>query len=241
MMEFAARTAQERTEHGWSGDPVDPRWRLHLILVSDGGKALQAPNELSALGSVFRAIDLNGLETGPLRPIPNDDKPPTQMLSYLSSLTFSPDLIVMGKTMDDFRDHPGIFFADVDDDTLLSLTELVPDKAAARQAVEGFRKAQAEPKRDPNNRSKNCVTGNPDPVVLFACARANVERLVGADIWRAMNVFRETPTLDDSFSTDQADAIFRFGQYLVRLKWPCIHQKLNEAAQLPTSPERRLC
>jgi hypothetical protein len=238
MLDFSARTQGDRTERGASGNPVDARWQLDLILVSDGGKALQAPSELSALGSISRAIDLNGLETGALRGIPNDGKPPIQMLSYLSSLTFSPELVVAGRTMDEFRDHPEAFLARIDDKTLLSIADLNPDQNAAKPVVSEFEKAQANPNRDRKSRSRDCVTGSSDPVVVFACARIKLERLVAGDIWQTTSVFRETPTLQDHFSANQADAIFRFGRYLVRLKWPCIRQKLDEAA---TSAERREC
>jgi hypothetical protein len=163
------------------------------------------------------------------------------MLSYLSSLTFSPDLIVTGRTMDELRDNPGTFLDSVDDDTLVSLAGLIPEQAAVVRAVEEFRNAQANPKRDPRNRSRDCVAGSSDAVVIFVCARSALERLVGADIWRVVYVFREAPTLEDHFTATEADDIFRFGQYLVRLKWPCIRQKLNEAVHGAAEFEKRLC
>lgn len=117
------------TDHSWNGDAPDAKWRLDVILISDGGKALQASDELSTIGSVFRAIDLNGLETGALRRLSNDGNPPIELLSGLSSLSFSPDEIAYGYSTDELRDNPSIFLARglVNDETLLSLVELTPN------------------------------------------------------------------------------------------------------------------
>jgi len=35
--------------------------------------------------------------------------------------------------------------------------------------------------------------------------------MVGDDIWHAMTTFAAKPTLEDSFTADEAAAIFRFG------------------------------
>jgi hypothetical protein len=43
--------------------------------------------------------------------------------------------------------------------------------------------------------------------------------MVGEEVWTTLNAFMQKPTLEDSFTPAEANAIFRFGQYQVLLKW----------------------
>jgi len=43
------------------------------------------------------------------------------------------------------------------------------------------------------------------------CAWWDLVLMVGDDIWHAMTTFAAKPTLEDSFTADEAAAIFRFG------------------------------
>ena len=49
----------------WSGFQLGEEWKLDLIVISDGGKSLEADeNNKGLLSEVMRAIDVTGLETG---------------------------------------------------------------------------------------------------------------------------------------------------------------------------------
>jgi len=207
-------------------------WRLDAVLISDGGKALQAAEELSAFGAVFRAIDLNGLETGALRRFSNDGKPAIELLSNLSSISFSPDLIVYGLTTDELKDQPGTFLSRslVDDETLLNLLALVPQRGEASNLVGLYRSTGGSRVVPLSERRTKCMSNAIESEFRRDCLRYQIERLVGADLWRLLETFRNKSTLDDVFNGSEADDIFRFGRYLVRLKQKSIHEKLDAAA-----------
>ncbi len=216
----------------WSGDAPDARWQLDVILVSDGGKALQAAEELSAVGSVFRAMDLNGLETGALRRMSYRGEPPIVLLSALASLSLSPDTITSGHSADELRDRPSIFLNAglVGDAILESLAQLVPDRAAAQSLVHRFRAAPKGAYFGAREVKERCASNNPHVRASRACARYALESLIGADLWQVLSAFRSKPTLEEVFSDQQARDIFRFGQYLVLLKANDIRESLNNAA-----------
>jgi hypothetical protein len=94
--------------------------------------------------SVFRAIDLNGLETGALRRMSNSGKPAIELISSLSSVAFSPDAITLGHSTDELRSQPSLFLgpSHVSDETLISLAELALDQSSLNALIERFRSTQ---------------------------------------------------------------------------------------------------
>ena len=217
----------------WFRDNLDEDWSLDLILVSDGGQALQSASEISAIGSVFRAVDLNGLETGVLRMLPAGGTPRIEVLSSVSTFSFTPDQILSGVSPDDLRDKPDQFFIgkSVDLDTLAYMARLIPERAKVAPLLERFDAARREWAVHGGSFPINCVTQGDDAASRLGCARSAIVRAVGADIWRTFETFRQTPTLQDNFSRQAADEIYRLGQYLVRFHWNEIRTTLSAAAE----------
>lgn len=207
-------------------------WRLDMVLVSDGGKAIQSADKLSTLDGIFRAIDLSGLETGSLRRFWIGGKPAFELLSNISSLSFSPDQIVYGYTTDQLRDDPGIFLSRqlVDDETLLSVLDLGPARSKALELAAKFKSLNDPAILPQGERARQCQEQESSGHASRDCVRFVIERLVGADLWRVLTTFRQMATLEDNFSSHEVDDIFRLGRYLVRLKWKSIQDKLNAAA-----------
>lgn len=202
---------------GWTGFRPDADWQLDLILVSDGGKLLQATAPEGTLGSTLRAIDLSGLATGVLRPFGNGDGPPRVLLSALGTVAPSPDAAVLGHTHAQMRDdHHAYFRPDtLGDDVVDRLIALQGEPNATR-----LRAAWAQHRQHPrapvnvSTLKARCAKANADP----DCAWWAVVSTVGDDIWRSTQAFANTPTLSDHYTPEQARTIHRFGQYLVLLR-----------------------
>jgi predicted acylesterase/phospholipase RssA len=227
LADLLARIQQDparNEKQAWKNDPIDPGWKLDLLLSSNGGQALQTASELSSLASVVRAIELNGLETGPVRLLPGGEKPSIIMLSDNATLAFSPDMIVLGNSPDDFKKRPESFIGHttVDDKGLVALAEIADDQSIVRSIATTFREAG-------DQGSVDCKDAISTP---YACRRRDLVRAVGDDIWRAYVAFREKPTLDDSFTSEEVHKIFRFGRYLVRMRAKEVVEALDKAQRL---------
>lgn len=230
LADLLARIQQDsarKEKQAWKNDPIDPGWKLDLLLSSNGGQALQTARELSSVASVVRAIELNGLETGPVRLLPGGEKPPIIMLSENATLAFLPDMIVLGRSPDDFKNRPEFFLGNaiLDDKGLVALAEIADDQSIVRSIATKFHEAGDQVSGD-------CRDAISTP---YACHRRDLVRAVGDDIWRAYMAFREKPTLDDSFTSEEVRKIFRFGRYLVRMKAKEIVEALDKA-QDPRHP-----
>lgn len=91
LLEAADALAREAvtnpSANGWTGFAPSSDWALDLILVSDGGKFLQAHSGQGMLAATMRAIDLSGLETGVMRTMHNRDGRPLVVLSALARIS----------------------------------------------------------------------------------------------------------------------------------------------------------
>ena len=224
LLEAMDRQARQAADQAWVGHRPDADWQLDLILVSDGGKFLQAAAPEGTLGSTLRAIDLSGLATGVLRPFANGEGPPRVLLSALGTVAPSPDAAVLGQTQAQMRDaHHAYFRPDtLGDDVVARLIGLQGEPTATR-----LRAAWAQHRQHPrgpvnlSTLEARCGPGanaDPKPDPDPDCAWWTVVSTVGDDIWRSTQAFANTPTLSDRYTPEQARTIHRFGQYLVLLR-----------------------
>lgn len=217
------------TSLSWPGFQPGDAWKVDLIIISDGGKNLEADESAKSLFSqVMRAIDVAGIETGILRMM--TPVPPKVVLSLPSSLSFGADAIIVGFP------HPGnarerfFFFQpqQLDDATLDRIIELVPDKRNANEALEAYRRAKS-----PINLTKvdqYCVTPKKDFQDTPECRWWDLVSIVGSDIENTVSTFRKSETLEDSYNDEDAQALVRLGRYLVLLNAKVIDKQLIAAS-----------
>jgi predicted acylesterase/phospholipase RssA len=237
LLEAADALARERpadaAASGWTGFTPPADWALDLILVSDGGKFMQAQADQGVLASMMRAIDLSGLETGVLHAMRKRSDHPLVVLSALSTVAPGPDAAIVGMQQSSLRDAQYQFFrpATLAPDVLEKLVALVPAKVAARQALDAYTRLPPGFSVRLDGLAERCKGGDNEANRAAECDWWRLVSLVGEDIWRTTQVFVQTPTLSDSFSADQANAVFRFGQYMALLKTPEIRKALEVAAR----------
>ena len=219
------------TAKDWKGYTPDPRWKIDLMIISDGGKFLEATNASGLFSEIMRAIDISGLETGVERPIQLSDELPKIMLSPLSIFALSPDLILLGTKYDELRNSLFSYFSPTaySDDLLSEIVSLLPDQKLAQTRLRQYLAARTSKGVNLTKVRESCVGKEPDPAV-WECAWWGLVSIVGEDMWRTMTIFAGTATLDDSFSAGDAAAIFRFGQYMALLKSPEIEEGLRSVA-----------
>jgi predicted acylesterase/phospholipase RssA len=234
----------------WVRDNLQEDWKLDLIIASDGGQSPQSPEKISTLESIFRAIDLAGLETGAARAFPNGSPPKIELLSTISTFSFTPDQIVSGVSPDDLRDSPAKFFGNgsIDLPSLAYMAKLIPDQESTRPLIERFEAARQEWEKQSEPIPLNCAEQSNTPAARLGCARAALVEAIGADIWRTLQTFRGAATLNDNYSVEAARDLYRFGQYLLRFHWTRIKAELSAAADAkhsasgnngsPTAPPR---
>ena len=240
--EIAREGVTSPSKNGWTGFTPSADWALDLILVSDGGKFFQAESDQGVLAAIMRAIDLSGLETGVVREMRNTNNHPIIVLSALSTVAPSPDASIMGIKQTDERDAYYKYFrpSKFDEDALGKIVALVPDQQAAQAALTKYRLLPTGYIVKLNGLSKLCSAGNVESSVSYDCDWWRLVSLVGKDIWQVAEIFIHTPTLTDSFAPGQAEAVFRFGQYMGLLKSGEIRQALAFAiknrAQMSQKP-----
>lgn len=217
------------TSLSWSGFQPGDEWKLDFIIISDGGRDLEADeNATSLLSQVMRAVDVSGIETGIMRMMsPN---PPKVALSLYSSLAYGPDAIIVGFPHERNPRERFFYFQPqrLDDATLERIVDLVPDKITARAALDAYRRTKA-----PINLTKvdeNCVTAKKGFEDSAECRWWDLVRLVGSDIENTIATFRRSATLQDNYSDEDTNALVRLGRYLVLLNAKAIDEKLVDAA-----------
>jgi hypothetical protein len=206
----------------WTYDHVDPMWRLDLVIASDGGQALGVLEHLGGLSSVIRAVELNGMATGAMRPLPSGTDPSVVLLSENRIRAFVPDDVLVGSAPGRAKYSPEqIIQSELgDDDFLIALSRMHPDRE--RMAALAARVAAA-PESDT---SVYCRDEDSTP---RGCARQAFAREMGADIWHTFEVFSDIETLRDAFHIDEVESLVRFGRYLVRLNEGRIRDEINSA------------
>ena len=228
-------TGENPLSSSWSAYNPGPGWSSDVIIVSDGGKALEADDIGGALEEVSRAIDLVGLDTGVLRLVEMNDDLPKVFLSQASRIAPTPDAVLAGypwsasewALYDFFRPYG------LPDGILDQIVKLVPDQAAAREAFARFPKDPSEV----NTRDERCFSGDAAHSDLPSCRWWTLVRVVGADIVRATDVFRKTETLEDTYSSEDADALVRLGRYFVLLAWKDISEGLDRVTERANAAE----
>lgn len=215
----------------WRGFQPDADWKLDVVLVSDGGKFLQAEFPTGLLGPTMRAIDLSGLATGVMRPMNVTAEDRLVVLSALSVIAPGPDAVVLGMGTAALRDaHYAYFRPDtLGDDVVDRILALQSDPERMRSAWRTHRQRGAS-SINLTRAAAECPAAA-ETAVDADCAWWSVVSQVGEDIWRATQVFAQTPTLSDAYSADQAQTIFRFGQYLVYLQAPKLRHALAKASE----------
>jgi hypothetical protein len=216
------------TAKDWKGYTPDPRWKVDLMIISDGGKFLEATNASGLFSEIMRAIDISGLETGVERPIQLSDELPKTRLSPLSIFALSPDSILLGAKYDDLRSSLFSYFrpAAYSDELLSEIVSLLPDQKLAQTRLRQYLAAHSPKGVNLTKVRQLCMGKDPDPAV-WECAWWGLVSTVGEDMWRSMKTLAGAATLEDSYSAEDAAAIFRFGQYMALLKSPEIEEGLR--------------
>jgi hypothetical protein len=217
----------------WDGFRPPSDWALDLILVSDGGKFFRSESVAGALAATVRSIDLSGLETGVLRLMRNSSGRPLVVLSALNTVAPSPDALIAGITQTALRDNQYQYFRPklFDDATLSKIVSLVPNQVAAESALKAYKALPSGQLISLNQIDKRCAPGSDLSDGNADCVWWRLVSLVGSDIWQTAEAFMNTPTLSDTFDHGQAEAIFRFGQYLAFLKANNIQSALKSAGE----------
>ena len=121
----------------------------------------------------------------------------------------------------------------LDEATLERVVELVPDKAAAKSALDAYRRT-----RGPTNLTKvdeECVTPKKASEDTTECRWWDLVLLVGTDIENAAAIFRKSETLEDNYSEADANALVRLGRYLVVLNARNFDEMLTRASEARSS------
>lgn len=231
--EMAREPGASTPANRWGGFRPPTDWALDLILVSDGGKFLRSEADPGMLAATMRAIDLSGMETGVLRSMRSTSERPLVVLSALSTVAPGPDALIYGITQTARRDAQYEYFRPnmLDQATLAKLVALVPDQAAAQAALNAYRSLPPAHDIKLNDINERCAAHAETSFATADCAWWRLVSVVGEDIWQTAETFMRTPTLSDTFKPGQAEAVFRFGQYLVFLKSLEIQSALTAAAR----------
>lgn len=213
-------TGAARTSSSWPGFQTGSQWAQDLIIVSDGGAAMQSVGDFSwPLGEVMRAIDIASIETGVVRLMDRRRRPPKRVLAMPALISTYPDsTLVLAQperaAQRYFYFRPGLF----SDATLDRMVDLVPDGGVARRALADYRaSSQGEP-LDIGDADAQCESA-PAPATAL-CSWWRLVTAVGADIEASKTVFLASGTLRDTYSSEEVDALVRLGRYLVLLDWP---------------------
>jgi len=215
----------------WSGFQPDHDWQLDVMLVSDGGKFLQAKAPSGAMASAMRAIDLSGLATGVLRPMLKSPEHPRVLLSALSQTALSPDAIILGQPWTALRDAQYSYFRPdtLDDDVVNMILALQANPMDLKHAWQRHR-AAGRRAVNPEQLSIECEVGRRS-IDDADCAWWSVVVAVGKDIWQSTMAFAAMPTLNDVYTEEQARIMFRFGQYLALLRATELREAMSQALQ----------
>jgi predicted acylesterase/phospholipase RssA len=218
------------TSLSWPGFRPGPEWALDVVIVSDGGQSFDAAEgSLGLLAQTWRAIELAGLETGILRPILLSSDLPIISLSIAAELGLSPDAEIVQSAMrphasarrDVLRSHL------LTDQVLDRIVELLPSREKARQALADFKRTRSDP-IDVTDIDVRCrEVENRD---TGQCHWRTLVDLLVDDIDSITGVFRNSATLEDQYSADDADALVRLGRYFVLLKLQDIGQSITRVA-----------
>lgn len=225
------------TSLSWSGFQPGNKWKIDLIIISDGGKSLEADDSAKdLLAQVMRAIDVTGMETGIMRLMSQD--PPKVVLSLPSSFSLGPDAVIVGFPHPNNARERFFFFQPqkFDDVTLDRLAELAPDRARAKAVLDAYRKTKSE--INLNKVDEDCISAKEVSQTSPECRWWDLVRLVGSDIENAIAVFRKSETLEDNYCATDADALVRLGRYLVLLNAGNLDDKLAKAATAKAATPR---
>lgn len=210
------------TSSTWQGFQPGRHWAQDLILVSDGGAAMQPGSHISGpLAEVMRAIDVASLETGVVRLMDMKRSPPKRVLALPTLVTPYPDSILVlrsnpASAQRYFFFRPGYF----SDATLNRIVELVPNGGLAREALADYRKAGGHSLIDITNADALCGSAKLTDSTSATCAWWRLVNAVGQDIELAAGTFIAADTLRDDYSREEVDALVRLGRYLVLIEWP---------------------
>jgi predicted acylesterase/phospholipase RssA len=216
-----------RTSLSWPGFKPEPHWALDLILVSDGGQSFEIAEErLGLLGQVFRAINVSGLETGILRPVMQKVELPIVALSIASAIGLAPDAAIVQSTKrsraEVRRDH--FWPRQPDDPALGRLVEVVPKQGLARLALSNYARTRGSAPMNVGDLDQRCQDlANRDAA---ECHWRTLADIILDDIDWVTMTFQRAATLEDQYSSEDADALVRLGRYFVLLKRSDIEEAL---------------
>jgi hypothetical protein len=174
---------------------------------------------------------LSGLETGILRPIQLSEELPIISLSIAAEIGLSPDAVIVQSATrartavrrDTFHLRPP------NDPALTRIVELLPSSEKARQALAGYKRTPLTGSINISDLDRRCgVAANRDAA---ECYWRTLADLILDDIDGITAVFRRSATLEDQYSTAEADALVRLGRHFVLLKLTDIEQAVTEKAK----------
>lgn len=232
---------ESSTSSTWQGFRPGRQWAQDLILVSDGGAAMQIASHVSgSLAEVMRAIDVASLETGIVRLMDTARKPPKRFFALPALITPYPDSTIVLPPRSEHADRDYFFFRPglFADDTLSRIIELVPDRELARGVLADYRKAAVASPIDVTEASVRCQSAAEADQTSAMCSWWRLVTLVGEDVDATVSIFLSADTLRDDYSADDVDALVRLGRYLVLFDWPrldrCLEAVARDAANVMT-------
>lgn len=227
LQRIQERMQDEKTREGRD------RWRVNLILASDGGHVFQESqgDTMDALHTVVRAVTVSGLhDAKPLAGPSEDDAPvlwlrPHALLDAFQRPKFVPDALLArlvpwvpsAQFSEPSSTASSGFFA--------TLTRLFDRRGTHDEAHGG---------RSPWTVCPENQAGTPRRLDEFSpTQRDHFRRVVTTDIQQAVQVFEASDTLQDQYTAREADALFRLGMYVVFHHHDAIMRSLTRGAPLP--------
>ena len=211
------------------GHVPDAGWRLDVIIASDGGKTLEAARADSTLSAVMRAIDLSGTATGALRPLAADGLVPVVLLSALSTVALTPDDAALAqRPASRVRSEAADVIAPErrSPQVLEQLASVLPPQMEGDALLRAYRE-HARGRTFDRAALERCPAAGD----AGECAWAAFVAAIRDDLELALQAFLSTPTLEDRFTRERADRVYRFGQYLALLQFEALRVRIEAAAQ----------
>jgi NTE family protein len=185
-------------------------WKVDVVVSSDASALFGESSEINALGELSRAIDIVYANVGVRR----SNAAATNPLLLLSPAAFLNSRLTDEKERrDQIKQMLEAAVSRLDHGAMSILVADMP---------EGERKKKAE-------------------ALLALCCQdpdfqKQVKEILVADLSTCVDAFLRASTLRDQFDGDDANNIFRLGQYLVILNWPHLKDKLDKARDLKPAP-----
>ena len=178
-------------------------WKVDVAVSSDASALFAEQSDFTALGELSRAIDIVYANVG-VRRFRQASRSPQILLSPASFLDTR--LTDEGERRAQIKAVFDEGISRLSPEALRVLVPDISDEAQRREAEELFARCCED-----------------------EAAIGRIKEILSADLHESVGAFLRASTLRDNFDGDDANKIFRLGQYLVALNWSYLRAKLEEA------------